>query len=266
MAYNAAEECGVDALLSLPAVYTNQSKVTPVISKKQRKKKNKKQKRLKPKKAMTPFMVFSKETRKLLVQENPSLTFSEIGKELGARWRSLNEEGRKQYVVKANEDYQRFLKECEEMESQCLGKKRKTIEQKKQTKKKKAISAYLYFCNAHREQVKALYPDMKMVEIQRMLAEKWKQSSEVLKVPFEKQAEADREKYNSEIEKSQPLLNSIKNENILFRANYPLTSFPINADSSFVNLDAIGFITAANQLNFKPDMSSIPKERNSSYN
>merc|ERR1712199_77374 len=101
---------------------------------------------------MTPFMVFSKETRKILVQENPSLTFSEIGKELGARWRALDEEGRKIFVEKAGEDYQRFLKQCEEMETQCVGKKRKTIEQKKQTKKKKATSAYLYFCNAHREQ------------------------------------------------------------------------------------------------------------------
>lgn len=168
-----------------------------------KKKKVKKLKRLKPKKAMTPFMVFSKETRKFLVAENPNMTFSDIGKELGARWRSLSEKDREIYVEKSKDDYQRFLKESERLDALNPNKKRKSVEQKQQTKKKKAISAYLYFCNAHREQVKACHPDMKMVEIQRLLANKWKNSSKTLKLPYEKQAEADREKYNSEIRKSE---------------------------------------------------------------
>lgn len=101
--------------------------------------------------------------------------------------------------MKANQDYQRFLTETQEIEALDPTKKRRTVEQKKQTKMKKAISAYLYFCNAHRAEVKARHPEMKMVEIQRLLANKWMKASPSIKLPFEKQAAADRMKYNAEI-------------------------------------------------------------------
>mmetsp|Transcript_8416 Transcript_8416/g.9607 ORF Transcript_8416/g.9607 Transcript_8416/m.9607 type:complete len:203 (-) Transcript_8416:484-1092(-) len=164
--------------------------------KKQKKLKKKKDK--KPKKAMTPFMVFSKETRKILVAENPKMTFSEIGRELGSRWRRLDSNGREEYVRKAQEDYDRFLIEKKNyVPPGEAGKKRRTAEELNKTKVKKSISAYLYFCNAHRNQVKAANPELKMVEVQRVLADKWMNSSPGLRLPFEKQAEADRLKFNS---------------------------------------------------------------------
>eukprot|EP00924_Labyrinthula_sp_SR-Ha-C_P008999 maker-scaffold_2-snap-gene-9.3-mRNA-1 protein AED:0.01 eAED:0.01 QI:623/1/1/1/0.66/0.5/4/119/196 len=159
-----------------------------------KRKRTTKPKKNKPKKAMTPFMVFSKETRKLLVEQQPGITFSQIGKELGALWRAMSSEKKQQYVDKANLDYQRFLRETKNLDDEGH-KVRRSATQVKQTKVKKAISAYLYFCNAHRNQVKAKHPELKMVEIQRLLAEKWKKSSAALKVPYEKQAEADRKKF-----------------------------------------------------------------------
>uniref|UniRef100_A0A7S3PSE9 HMG box domain-containing protein n=1 Tax=Aplanochytrium stocchinoi TaxID=215587 RepID=A0A7S3PSE9_9STRA len=164
-----------------------------------RQKKLKKKNDKKPKKAMTPFMVFSKETRKILVVENPKMTFSDIGRELGARWRSLDADRREEYVRKAQEDYNRFVVEKKNyVPPGEAGKKRRTAEELNKTKVKKSISAYLYFCNAHRNQVKAANPELKMVEVQRVLADKWMNSPRSLRLPFEKQAEADRFKFNSQ--------------------------------------------------------------------
>lgn len=230
MAFETVENSG--SFVSNAEMQPNVSKTESELDllPKSKKKKGKKQKKNKPKKAMTPFMVFSKETRKVLVAENPNLTFSEIGKELGARWRALSEADKQIFVFKANQDYQRFLDETEQLEAQNPGRKRKTVEQKNQTKKKKSISAYLYFCNAHREQVKACHPDMKMVEIQRLLAEKWMNSPQTVKIPYEKQAEADREKYNADIQIVETFESMIDPENM--KQETSIFEFPLVHQSS----------------------------------
>lgn len=181
------------------------SKISPELSEEakakalKRLKKLKKKNDKKPKKAMTPFMVFSKETRKILVAENPKMTFSEIGRELGARWRRLDTVGKEEYILKAQQDYDRFVDEKKSyVPPGEEGKKRRTPEELNKTKMKKAISAYLYFCDAHRNMVKAANPELRMVEVQRVLADKWMHSSPSLRLPFEKQAEADRVKFNME--------------------------------------------------------------------
>lgn len=38
----------------------------------------------------SPYINFTKVERKVIIKENPKMTFSEIGKELGTRWRSLS--------------------------------------------------------------------------------------------------------------------------------------------------------------------------------
>lgn len=43
------------------------------------------------KKKLSPYMKFCKKTRPMIVKEKPKLSFTEIGKELGSRWRALSE-------------------------------------------------------------------------------------------------------------------------------------------------------------------------------
>ncbi|KAL3805487.1 hypothetical protein ACHAWO_002997 [Cyclotella atomus] len=45
----------------------------------------------KAKKPLTGYMLFAKETRPEIIKENPDMSFGEVGKELGARWRALSE-------------------------------------------------------------------------------------------------------------------------------------------------------------------------------
>ena len=43
------------------------------------------------------YMLFAKETRPIVKEENPTFTFGEIGKEMGARWRALSDEAKAAY-------------------------------------------------------------------------------------------------------------------------------------------------------------------------
>lgn len=66
-------------------------------------------------------------------------------------------------------------------------------------KPKRAMTAYLHFCDAHRGAVKAENSDKDSKEILKILAEMWKETDEDGRMPFHKQAEADRERYDSEV-------------------------------------------------------------------
>ena len=56
-------------------------------------------------------MLFAKETRPKVIAEKPDLTFGEVGKELGARWRALSEEQKgayKKWDIPSHRDYPRL--------------------------------------------------------------------------------------------------------------------------------------------------------------
>ena len=44
-----------------------------------------------PKKPLSAYMNFAKQTRPKIVKENPAFTFGEVGKELGAQWGKLSQ-------------------------------------------------------------------------------------------------------------------------------------------------------------------------------
>ena len=49
------------------------------------------------KKKLSSYMLFAKETRPTIKEELPDLTFGEVGKELGKRWRALTDEQKAEY-------------------------------------------------------------------------------------------------------------------------------------------------------------------------
>ena len=66
-------------------------------------------------------------------------------------------------------------------------------------KPKRAMTAYLHFCDAHRGSVKAENSDKDSKEILKILADMWKETDEDARMPFRKQADADRERYDQEL-------------------------------------------------------------------
>ncbi|KAJ6542722.1 high mobility group box domain-containing protein [Mycena capillaripes] len=66
-------------------------------------------------------MFFSQEWREKIKAENPDVSFGEIGKQLGVKWKELTDEEKKLYVTLAAKDKLRAEKEKTAYEV-CLGK------------------------------------------------------------------------------------------------------------------------------------------------
>jgi len=59
-------------------------------------------------------------------------------------------------------------------------------------------SAYIFFCEDHRAEVKAKYPDLKMTELSKKLGELWHSVSADEKKKCEKLAADDKKRYEKE--------------------------------------------------------------------
>ncbi|GAB4821853.1 hypothetical protein N2152v2_008899 [Parachlorella kessleri] len=64
-----------------------------------------------PKRALSAFMFFSNAVRDDVKKENPGVTFGEVGKLIGERWKSLSDEEKKPYQDQAEKDKTRAKKE-----------------------------------------------------------------------------------------------------------------------------------------------------------
>ncbi|XP_073044972.1 FACT complex subunit SSRP1 isoform X1 [Primulina eburnea] len=77
--------------------------------------KKKKQKKKKdpnaPKRAISAFMFFSQTERENVKKNNPGISFTEVGKELGDRWNKLTAEEKAPYEAKARADKKRYSEE-----------------------------------------------------------------------------------------------------------------------------------------------------------
>lgn len=61
-----------------------------------------------PKKSLTAFMFFSSEARKKIKEENPDMSFGDIGKKCGELYRGLSGEEKKRFEDLAKQDKERY--------------------------------------------------------------------------------------------------------------------------------------------------------------
>ena len=61
-----------------------------------------------PKKCLSAYMIFVRETRKRISEENPDMPALQIMKEVGKEWQMLDDEGRQKFQAKADLDKYRF--------------------------------------------------------------------------------------------------------------------------------------------------------------
>lgn len=72
---------------------------------------------------------------------------------------------------------------------------------KKESKPKRGLSAFMFFCNEKRPEVKEKYPDMKFGEVGKKLGEMWNNLSDDKKEPYKQKALKDKERYSNEMSK-----------------------------------------------------------------
>ncbi|TNV85032.1 hypothetical protein FGO68_gene4044 [Halteria grandinella] len=63
----------------------------------------------KPKKCLSAYMIFVKETRPKIVEANPDMGALQVMQEVGKQWQSMSEEDRNYFKVKADQDKVRYL-------------------------------------------------------------------------------------------------------------------------------------------------------------
>ena len=58
------------------------------------------EKRRPKKQQRSPYMKFCKQTRAKIVEENPKLTFGEVGRKMGEMWREMSDDEKKKFSTK----------------------------------------------------------------------------------------------------------------------------------------------------------------------
>lgn len=61
-----------------------------------------------PKRGLSAYMFFANEQRENVREENPGVSFGQVGKILGERWKALSEKQRMPYEAKAAADKKRY--------------------------------------------------------------------------------------------------------------------------------------------------------------
>jgi len=64
-----------------------------------------------PKRGLSAYMFFANEQRENVREENPGISFGQVGKVLGERWKALSKSQRDPYVAKADADKIRYEEE-----------------------------------------------------------------------------------------------------------------------------------------------------------
>lgn len=174
-------------------------------------KKNKRRKKdpKAPKKPLTAFVYFGQTMRPKLLQKDPSLTFTQVGAELGKLWGALSKAGRRPYDKKAEEDKERYAKEIDGYVPdaaylQSIAKQGAQRLKKDPAKPKRSRSAYLVFCDKHRPEIQKIHSDKKMTEVAVEVAKLWGKVSDKERAACEKIAAKEKAEYEKLLSKYTP--------------------------------------------------------------
>ena len=193
--------------------------LVPIVGKA---KKSRKATKTGPKRPMSAYLYFCMDKRAEVKEENPTMKATEITSELGRLWHEVKETDEvEQYNELAKADKARYTAEVGEAPKEKKQRKTKASNEsdgesdgekpkKKRAKKakkdgpKKPKSAYLYFCEEKRGEVKASNPDMKPTEITSELGRLWNKIKETpMANKYREQAEDAKVQY-SDAAKVQP--------------------------------------------------------------
>lgn len=157
-----------------------------------------------PKRPLTAYILWSKDNREKIIKANPNAKGKDIIKLLSDGWKRVNESSNK----KEKEEADKYEKLAEK-ERERYAQEKETYKEEHETKKgpKRAMTAYMLWLNAHREDFKKSHPDAKVTEISTIGGAAWKKlqasTKEIDKKEIKKYqdlAAADKARYEKEKE------------------------------------------------------------------
>lgn len=146
----------------------------------------------KPKRNRSAFIIFSSEMRtKIQAEEKKKLNSNEIMVKLADLWKNLKDEERRRYTEMADKEKIKYLVELNQFYQTHPY---EVIQNKtKKNHVKKPCSAYGLFLKDAKKIVKAEHPELKMADILKIVAEKWKKLSESHRKFYQEQAKTEKE-------------------------------------------------------------------------
>jgi len=153
----------------------------------------------------------------LKTKQEAILAMTETQKQLASQWRQAQERQRrhkdKKYyelvtitLKNDREEYNRLIKERKAEQSKIRA------AEKRSTKPKARRSAWICYSMAQRPLIKEKNPDMTMIEITKVMAKKWKKESDKVKQKYEKKAQKDAERWESEMKVWKKTKNATRDE------------------------------------------------------
>jgi hypothetical protein len=160
-----------------------------------------------PKRAKSSFMFFSNENRNTVKEDLPDLTFGQIGKELGRRWREdVSESDKNGYIKMSGDDKDRYKKDMESYVPSEEFLAKSIAHEKKEKRKKKdpnapkrPKNAFILFSGEMRPNIKEIHPEWTIGEVGKELGSHWRAMSDKDKKQFQDQSKKDKVRYDKEM-------------------------------------------------------------------
>jgi hypothetical protein len=157
-----------------------------------------------PKPAVNAYIMFSRDNRSDVKEENPDMKATDVTKKLAEMWREADDDLKQEYKEKSEKDKERYNEELDSYvpkEGFQNPKNKKSAKTKKTSGPKKPLNAYMWFCKDKRDELKGKFSN---VEILRELGAMWKKLSDKKKKLYVDKAEEDKERYNEEMKNYVP--------------------------------------------------------------
>merc|ERR1712226_700294 len=144
-----------------------------------------------PKKPLSAYFLFSQDERLKVKAEFPDYSITEVAKELGRRWASIDPAVKQRYEQRYQESRRQYEQALQAYKPQ---KKKKDPNAPKQP-----LSAYFLFSQEERLKVKNEHPSYSICEVAKELGKRWADMAPEVKQRYQQMAEEGRQKYDQEM-------------------------------------------------------------------
>merc|ERR1711994_55636 len=144
-----------------------------------------------PKKPLSAYFLFSQDERLKVKAEFPDYSITEVAKELGRRWATIDPAIKQSYEQRYQESRRQYEQALQAYKPQ---KKKKDPNAPKQP-----LSAYFLFSQEERLKVKNEHPSYSICEVAKELGKRWADMAPEVKQRYQQMAEEGRQKYDQDM-------------------------------------------------------------------
>jgi len=165
-----------------------------------------------PTRPQSAYLLWSQKHRQQLKEQEPNLSFGELGKKLGEIWQSMDPSDKKPWIDEAEklkEIYEskqsKYMKTPEYHEfqsSKAVKAGKKAGKPAKEKGPKRPMTSFMAFSKYIRPVIVKENPNFSFAQIGKAIGERWAKLSPVDKMKYEEMSDNDRKRYDKEVEEA----------------------------------------------------------------